>query len=289
MPPSHSALRRLGRVPSRLGKVVSGAWPSIKLRFSERFERIPIDLVMSEYGFSLSSTGWHYIRDLVAGYDNDPARPMRSSTFYQFFQHPRIRAIRTLNDLLFLHDPDNFEKTRNSIFYLGTYPWGGWIKRDDITGGEPFGHYYDLMEKKETRDIYGYRRNPWYQPEDEYPLELEWEHTTRVFDTLRHGYHPFRHGNYPELVFMARRDGQRRAIIFQGQHRLATIAHLGHQKVTGMIPSYSLGTIHEDDVEKWFFVRNGYCTPESALLFFHAFFQLTGRERLEHLGLPANY
>ena len=56
-----------------------------------------------------------------------------------------------------------------------------------------------------------------------------------------------------------------------------------------MIVRDSMGTIREEDVDSWCFVRDGSCTREQALRVFHAFFELDGRERAGHLQLPVSY
>jgi hypothetical protein len=47
--------------------------------------------------------------------------------------------------------------------------------------------------------------------------------------------------------------------------------------------------VRETEVENWYYVKHGFCTPEDALEIFHAFFELNGRERIAYLGLPTGY
>ena len=51
----------------------------------------------------------------------------------------------------------------------------------------------------------------------------------------------------------------------------------------------SIKVVHESDVEQWYYVRRGSCSPEEALKIFDAFFELDGSERAASLGLPRNY
>jgi len=235
----------------------------------------------------MDSSGWNYFRALLAEYDRKPNLQLEESGFYNFFQHPRVRAVRTLNEILFLHDPER--ACAGKQFYLGTYPWGHWSRVASQVGGKPYGVYYDLVEGRITRDLWGYRRNPWYEPGDPYPLRIEWDQTLALYRSIKTGYRPFWNGSLPEVTLMVRRDGEMRAVRYNGQHRLAILGHLGRQELMVTAGSQSLGLVREEDVENWYYVQNKYCTPEEALSIFHAFFELNGRERIRSLGLPQMY
>ena len=108
-------------------------------------KRIPIEFITNEFAFAFSAEGWNYFRSLVAEYEKDPHVDLERSTFFRFFQHEQVKSVRYLNDLLFLHDAE--KRNRGFKFYLGTYPWS------DHVGGGPWGHYYDLLSGKNTRDL----------------------------------------------------------------------------------------------------------------------------------------
>jgi hypothetical protein len=245
--------------------------------------------VMDEYAFSLAPDGWHYFRALLAEYERNPDVRLEDTTFFRFFQDERVSSVRYLNDVLFLHDADRRSSADGYKFYFGTYPWGDFWTRYSLIGGKPWGHHYDRVEGTMTRDLYGYRNNPWYQPGDSHPLEIEWKKTVGLYHSLKQGYYPQWYGTFPEVVLLVRRDGEMRAVRVEGHHRLSILSHLGHEQVTVLIPANSLGVVHESDVEQWYYVKRRLCTPERALEIFHAFFELNGRERLEFLGLPCVY
>jgi hypothetical protein len=271
---------------------------------SGRPRRFPMELITNEFAFSLGDRGWNYIRALVAEYDRNPDVQLEESTFFRFFRHEQSRSVRTLNDVLFMHDPKRREG-QEFQFYLGTYPWG------DHVGGGPWGHHFDEVEGKQTRDLYGYRSNAWYEPGDEHALRREWETTRSLFDSIKAGYKPLRYARLPEVTLLVRRDGAIRAMRYDGQHRLAILGHLGHQDVTVLVPhrrtiAASVDTwttvspfpkvvtrgeivIREQAARDWLYVREGLCSVDQALEIFHAFFELNGRERIEALGLPAVY
>ena len=267
-------------------------------------KRLPMELITNEFAFSFAPDGWNYFRALIAEYEKRPDTPLENTTFFKFFQHERVRSVRYLNDLLFLHDPERSRK-HGYKFYLGTYPWG------DHVGGGPWGYHYDQSQEKNTRDLYGYRANIWHHPGDEYPLSLEWNKTIKLYHSIKHGYCPWRYRYLPEVTFLLRRDGEMRAIRYNGQHRLAILSLLGYKKITALLPSAASISaelalwpttstipkvvyqrevvVREEEVKEWHYVKNGYCAPEQALEIFHAFFELNGRERINSLGLPAIY
>jgi len=260
---------------------------SFLLVLSGRVISIPAHLVTNEYGFSMAPEGWNYFRALIAEYDSNPSIKLEDTIFYRFFQDERVRSVQYINDLLFLHDPD---KQKGHKFFLGTYPWGHWQKSASQTGGIPYGRLYDRIEGKKTRDIWGYRRNPWYDPGDRYPLEIEWNQTICLYHSItREGYSPFWHGFFPEVTQHIRRDGQRRAVRYNGQHRLAIMSYLSNKNLDVVLGSDSLQVIRESEVEQWYYVKNGLCSPEQASEIFNAFFELNGRERINYLNLPSVY
>ncbi len=271
---------------------------------SGTLKRIPVSCITNEFGFAFGPSGWNYFRALITEYDREPAIAFENTTFYKFFQDNRVKSVRYLNDLLFLHDPER--RFRHDYkFYFGTYPWG------DHVGGGPWGYHYDCVEGKFTRDVYGYRRNPWYQPGDNHPLEIEWAHTKRIYEEIRKGYAPLRFGEFPQVTLLVRRNGDLRAIRYNGQHRLAALSHLGYKKLMVAIPSLtSIANeldswpttseipklvdqreiiVREEQVDDWYYVKHGYCSREQALEIFTAFFDLNGRERVEYLSLPSIY
>jgi hypothetical protein len=271
---------------------------------SGRLRRFPMESITNEFAFSLGDRGWNYIRALVAEYDRNPDLQLEKSTFFRFFHHQQVQSVRSLNDLLFMHNPKRRD-SQEFQFYLGTYPWG------DHVGGGPWGRHHDEVEGTQTRDLYGYRSNVWYEPGDQHALRLEWEATRRLFDSIKAGYKPVRHARLPEVTLLVRRDGSFRAMRYDGQHRLAILAHLGHQSVRALVPHrrtiaasvdewptvspfpkvITRGeiVIREQEARDWLYVREGLCSVEQALEIFHAFFELNGRERVEALGLPAVY
>jgi hypothetical protein len=279
--------------------------PKCQSALSGRLKRLPMRCITNEFAFSFAPDGWNYFRALVAEYEKNPEIQLENSTFFRFFQDERIKSVRYLNDVLFLHDPDKRARSDEFKFYLGTYPWG-----DHVAGG-PWGSHYERSEGKATRDLYGYRRNVWHDPADPHPIEFEWTKTIDLYRSVKSGYRPFLSGDLPEVTLLVRRDGEMRAVRYNGQHRFSVLSHLGYEKITALVPSAasineSLASwpsfsalpkvvdrgeiiVREIEVEDWPYVKRGLCTREQALEIFHAFFDLNGRERIAYLGLPSVY
>jgi hypothetical protein len=289
-----------GNLPVRAVRAVARRAQYLR---SGTLRRIPLKWITNEFAFSFADDGWNYFRALVAEYDRKPQLRLDDSTFCRFFQDERVKSVRYLNDLLFLHQPE--KRDCGFQFALGTYPWG------DHVGGGPWGRHFDQITGNSTRDLYGPHTNIWYEPGDPRALQLEWEQTIGAYRGIRQGYHPIRSGQLPEVTLLIRRNGETRAMRYNGQHRLAALSHLGHQRVTVLVPSArsinaSLETwpsvsrlpkvvhdgeirVREADVERWHYVAQGMCPREQALEIFHAFFDLNGRERIRALGLAPGY
>lgn len=269
--------------------IVLGFSTTLSLTLRRKIRRLPISALTDEYAFSYGAGGWHYFRALLAEYDRHPTVDPRRTTFYQFFQHERVRSVRYLEDILFFHDRGGRWDDDGHHFFFGTYPWGDWGKTESTVGGTPWGYYYDRLHRAHTRDLYGYRRNPWYEPGDPYPLDVEWKQTIRLYHALRRGYFPLLHGSLPSVILLVRRDGQIRAVRRNGNHRLSILAHLGHQRVTVWIAPDSVEEVRESEVDDWYYVKRGICSRQHALAIFNAYFELNGRERVEALGIPPAY
>jgi hypothetical protein len=263
----------------------------LKLAYDGRLIKIPVRLISDEYGFSLAPEGWHYFRSLIAEFEKNPEIILDDTIFFKFFQHEKIRSLRYVNDLLFLHKPGKQLQAQDFNFYFPMCPWGDWSKDCSFTGMfQPWGHYHDFIEGKMTRDLFGYRQNIWYQPGDRYPLELEFNHFKYIYNSINsRGYSPVWFGSFPEIILLVRCNGDWRAVKHDGHHRLTVLSHLGYNKVTVSISQEAIGVVHEAEVEQWYYVKHGLCTIEQALEVFNAYFELNGRERLEYLGLPSIY
>lgn len=280
-----TAPRRSGSRPARAAAL---AWRQLSLLGRRRLIRVPVAEITDEFAFSL--TGWHHFTSVLAELDRrpswfgiEPGEQLWATELARFFRDEAVNAVRDLNDLLDLGPgPDRFDDLPR--FWLGTYPWGGLLADDIGTAGPAFGLAHDRATGADTRDLWGRGRNLWYEPRDRYTIEHEWRRTAELYRSIRRRYSPLRSRGFPTVTLLRHRDGRRRAVIVDGHHRLAVLAHLGARAVTIEVEA----TVDLADVDHWYHVRNGHCTAEEARPFFEAFFELDGRERLAATPIGAD-
>jgi hypothetical protein len=262
-------------------EVTSSTLKYSRLALGGKLISLPTRVITDEFGFSLAQDGWNYYCDLVAEYERRPDISLEKTRFYRFFQDEQVNAVRNLDDVLYLHDPERRSNSKRFRFYLGTYPWGGLTQADSVVGGTPFGWYYDSVTGKMTRDLWGYKQTLWYKPDDRYTLGFEWNYTLQNYFSIKAGYRPLLFGSFPCATLLIRRDGEIRAIMGDGHHRLAVLSYLRFKRIMVNV----VHVIKEAEVDQWYYVKHGQCDQEQAIEIFNAFFELNGRERLLHLGL----
>jgi len=107
----------------------------------------------------------------------------------------------------------------------------------------------------------------------------------KTYNSLkRYGYQPWRKG-FIGGTFLNREDGEHRYIILQGNHRAAMLAHLGVKSILTAPVSGCSVQIDQQNVKEWEYVRTGRCSENDALVYFRAFFELTGYEQAERFGM----
>jgi hypothetical protein len=255
------------------------AWRHAKLLTRGQLTRVPIEQITDEFAFALSEPGWNRYSAVLESHDADPGANLESTAFHRFFNDERVNAVRDLNDLLSLSDsPGRYDGVAR--FWLGEYPWGGLIGPNTATTGAPYGWAHDEAENTDTSELWGRGRNLWYRPNDEYTVRTEWRRIIELYESMKHRYSPIKARGFPRVTLFVRRDGDRRAVIVDGHHRLAILGHLGAEKATVEVDA----VVREADVAEWPRVRAGYCSAEEALVFFRSFFELDGSERFHHVS-----
>ena len=265
-----------------MGRFWSG-WPHALLRGA--LVRIPLDILTDEFGFSPATGGWNYYRDIIEQYSENASLKLEDSRYYRFFTRRDVNAARTLDEVLYVHDPIRLWPETGFRFYLGTYPWGGLTDPANHPDGTPFGWHYDVTTGASTHDLWGKGKTLWHTPRDKYTLASEWNYTLDVYQAIaRTGYHPLRHHAFPTVTMLVRRNGERRAIVVDGHHRLPVLCHFG--QTTARVEVVQV--IKEAEIERWRFVESGQCSVERAREVCDAFFSLTGAERVSAVeGSPA--
>ncbi len=240
-----------------------------------RLVRIPMDRITDEFAFSLSVGGWHPFVQALRDHDRRPDLPPGETLFGKFFLAPEVNAARTLNDVLDL-STQPLGLGLLPPFWLGTYPWGGLSAGYIGRTGPAFGWAHDQAEGVDTADLWGHGRTLWYRPDNRHTIGNEHRLTIELYHSMRRQYSPLRARGFPRVTVLERPDGEQRALIVDGHHRLAVLAHLGVRTVTVEIEA----TVTMDRAEGWDHVRAGRCSVAEAQRFFDAFFTLDGSERL---------
>lgn len=240
--------------------------------------RVPTSDLTDEFGFAPTHSGWNYYNAIASAYERDPGADPLSTEYGRFFTSDAVNTVRDLNDLLDLHGgPPRFADLPR--FWLGTFPWGGLPGPEVGTPGPAFGWAHDQATGADTSKLWGAGRTLWYEPRDEFTIRSEWTATTKLYDSIKARYSPVRARGFPTVTILKDAAGRRKAVMVDGHHRLALLAHLGVPKVTVVVEA----TIDVEDCDSWYYVRTRHCTAGEARRFFEAFFELDGSERFEHV------
>jgi hypothetical protein len=222
-----------------------------------RQHRIELSEARTIFGCSFGDDGWHHLRKTLEEYDADPAVPYTHTTLYRYLTRFRPSSI---CDLL----PAG--ACAGAALPLFVYPWGTFRKGDVGT-----------RKDAHTSRFCG--------PSSDVFVAEEFDRTIRLYRQLKQsGYQPWRYGNtFIGGTLLRTRDGERRFVVLQGNHRLAVFAHLGMRRIAVRdVPGY-LAEVREDDVDRWPLVAQGACPPETARQVFRLYFAENGRHVLRNL------
>lgn len=239
--------------------------PHILLNRGQQLSRVELDRCTNPLAFSYATQGWHPVTALLSENPTGHMRvPLEQSMFYRFFS---VYQPKTMRDL-----PDQLGQHVNFAPPVGVLPWGGFTRRDASNGGTPL------------------RKTSWlFGPLDDQSVRSNITRTFDVYASLkRSGYAPWRPFNsFIEGCFLERSNGDRMFVVMHGKHRAAVLRFLGFESVVVRCAPDSVRVIRERDVHNWYYVKSGACSPEDALAYFRAYFELSGRERAVKLGLVA--
>lgn len=225
-----------------------------------RLFRVRLDHCIDEFGHSFGQGGTHFfVAALRAGEDVE-AIARHLGAFYAGF------PIRSFNDTV-----------------------GGSI-------GSPAGDcYFCPWEQARIRPLSKFEHSHKAGPTPDEALPAIAERLLGVLRTIRRD--GFRQlsilGGIPQVIALEDRQGRRKYIMRDGQHRAAVLSHLG---VDSMLASYPLvhfahswlfralsraggaekeyaSIVREADAESWWHVRNGTVSIDDALKFFQSVFQ----------------
>lgn len=216
---------------------------------------VPIDICMNPLGFSFGPGGWHHLVALLKEYDQNPYLHPEESVLYRFYQ--KYQPL----DMGELLDQIGYSPSFRPPFFV--YPWGSFKASTYYKGATPKNQ----------------RNSRFSGPADEWRLNTDFCQTIRLYQQIKkEGYRPWIR-DFIGGVFLQSASGEQRYVVLDGNHRVAVLAHLGMRQVRTAYLKGHFKIIHELEVDEWHYVRNGMCSRADALAYFHAFFQLSGRER----------
>lgn len=234
----------------------------IYLRRDRELFQVPLAICTNFLAFSYARTGWNCLTALLREYRFNPRLGYRDSVLYRFHQRYQPGDMFTLVE----HRPGVCFRPP-----VGVFPWASFYLEASRTGGRP-------KDPRFSRVL---------GPSSDQLIEWEFAQTVHLYERIRRrGYRPWTHeSGFLTGVLLVRRDGARRFVVIDGTHRCAILSVLGYEEIAARYAPGCYRTLHEDDVEGWYYVQRGHCSREDALAYFHAFFELDGSERARSLGL----
>ncbi len=235
----------------------------IFLRRKTELLEVPVEACTNMLAFSFGHAGWHYFTETLREYDNDETIHFKSTSLYRFYQ---VYQYEDAFSLFCCEDNDvQFRPP------LGIYPWGSFLAKSEYDGGVP--------KNRLTSHLCGHTEDSL--------IERLYDNLIDLYRKLRtYGYRPWGYGGrFVGVTVLERRNGQKKFVVLQGNHRTAIMSHLGYETILARHQPLAFNVIRERDVSEWYYVRNGGCSEEDALHYFGLFFRLDGNERALKLGL----
>lgn len=200
------------------------------------------------FGCSYGDEGWHHIRRTLWEYDTISSLKPMDSTLALYLKHFIPESISVLANVI---DEEPLP--------LFVYPWGTFTKRNIDTPKDPWASRF-------------------CGPSTVQFVEEEYMRTIRLYSEMKkNGYRPTMFPNsFIQGVWLEAKNGSRRFVVLQGNHRLAVLAHMKAEPVAVRIISQALGYIREGEIEKWPLVQNGRCSIANARKIFNLFFLENG-------------
>ncbi len=141
-----------------------------------------------------------------------------------------------------------------------TYPWGTFKKNESKT-----------TKKREFSRFCG--------PSTDEFIKEEFNRTIKLYNKIcKEGYKPW--SNYNRHIggtFLIKKNGLKKFIVLQGNHRMAILSHLGYSESISIrnIKGYKF-KIFEKNLKNWPLVKINECTEKHALEIFNLYFKENG-------------
>lgn len=201
----------------------------------------------SIFGCCFGAAGWHHLRRTLEEYDDNPKQKIKETVMWEFLKNFCPTSISELA-----------KYEGQELLPLFVYPW------------------VDLNTVRKKR------KDPWDSrfcgpSTDQFVIE-EYERTVTLYKKIKfQGYNMY---EYPHSLirgtFLISNSGEKRFVVMQGNHRMAVLAHLGHNEILVRANTGSIPFVNERKIETWANVRNGRCSVEHAKKIFDYFFKENG-------------
>lgn len=222
---------------------------------------VPMNKCINPLGFSFGENGWHFLVEYLKELKADPSVLLCESVLYRYH---KMYQPASMKELIVFSD-NNVEF--NLDFFR--FPWGNYKKE--------FDHNLPTKDRCTSR---------FCGPSDDDLIEKESMDIVKLRNSINStGYSPWRFPHsFIAGVCLKRENSDFRFVILQGNHRTAVLSYLGYKKIIARIQPGCFPIIKEQDVENWYYVKNGMCSIKDALIYFHTLFNLDGSERAVELG-----
>ena len=200
------------------------------------------------FGCSFGDDGWHHIRRSLVEFDANPKIAANESSMGRYLGYFCPSSISVLAGV------DDEEPLP-----LFVYPWGS------------FNDGAAVCDKDA-------RLSRFCGPSAAEFIEEEFQRTMKLYMGMRiHGYQPTRFPNsYIGGTWLEAKDGRRRFVVMQGNHRMAVLAHLKAGNVEVRTIPQALSYVRELDIEQWPLVASRRCSAANASRIFNLFFSESG-------------
>jgi len=236
-------------LPRRLRFYLGNAWRFATIPWRQRV--IAPEEACTIFACSYGDNGWQHLRRTLAEYDRNPGIGVEQTTLFRFLSDFTPASICELLER---------RSSAPCTLPLFVYPWG-------------------TFRRGETSSMKDARTSRFCGPSSVAFIAEEFARVIGLYQRMkREGYRPWSFGHtFIGGTFLVARDGARRFVVLQGNHRMAVLAHLGHRRIAVRdVGAGYLREVREGELAKWPLVRGGRCGPDVAHAIFMLFFERTG-------------
>jgi hypothetical protein len=198
------------------------------------------------FACSFGRNGWHHIIKTLDELKENPELDVSQTSLFKFLKNFRPISVSTLAGV--------FDENPLRLF---EYPWGSFT--------------YGMENKKATKSRF-------CGPSSNKFIVKEFQDIIYLYKKIKdEGYLPekFSH-SYICGTWLIAKDGQRKFVVMQGNHRMAILSHLGLTKLKVRSMRNVLKLVRETEVRKWPLVKSGRCSEKHAIKIFQMFFNQNG-------------